>query len=57
MELICNVCGSIGIWFPKLMAEAEARIHVEGNPTARRPKPPHPGHVVAIVPDSHKPII
>jgi hypothetical protein len=56
MEIICQTCGSIGIWFPKQMAEEEVRRHIEGRP-GRRPQPPHPGHVVSIVPDSHKPVI
>ena len=31
MELICDQCGSIGIYFPRRMAEDEIRRHVEGD--------------------------
>jgi hypothetical protein len=56
MEIICDKCGSIGIWFPKDMAEQEAKLHVEGGLSGRKEKKAHPGHVVKIVPDKQSPI-
>ena len=54
MEIVCNTCGSIGIWFPRDMAKEWATYHVEGRPhtNPRKVLPAHPGHVVTIVPDS-----
>ena len=60
MELICDQCGSIGIYFPRRMAEDEIRRHVEGDRRTERMRkryPPHPGHVVKVVPDTTRPVI